>query len=128
LADRSSAARRVENRTAPDRVAVIVALRRLRMTAAEIAETLLMPRSTVSAVLGRCGIGRLGRIGLEPAVRYEHSRPGELVHIDVKKLARIQGRAGKRVRGGTHSHYNPTRTDDAGVRRERLARMPYHGG
>jgi hypothetical protein len=45
LADRSSAARRVENRTAPDRVAVIVALRRLRMTAAEIAETLLMPRS-----------------------------------------------------------------------------------
>jgi hypothetical protein len=45
LADRSSAARRVENRTALDRVAVIVALRRLRMTAAEIAETLLMPRS-----------------------------------------------------------------------------------
>src|SRR5580765_760503 len=96
LADRSSAPRRVANRTPADRVAVIVVLRRLRMTAAEIAETLAMPRSTVSAVLKRNGIGRLGRIGPEPAVRYERSRPGELVHIDVKKLGRFQA-AGKRV-------------------------------
>jgi hypothetical protein len=57
LADRSSAPRRVENRTAPDRVAVIVALRRLRMTAAEIAETLLMPRSTVWRCWARAGSG-----------------------------------------------------------------------
>src|SRR6266545_7326366 len=71
LYDRSSAPRRVANRTAPDRVAAIVSLRRLRMTAAEIAETLAMPLSTVSAVLNRSGIGRLGRIGLEPPVRYE---------------------------------------------------------
>src|SRR5689334_20709929 len=66
------------------------------MTGAEIAETLAMPHSTVSAVLTRNGIGRLGRIGLEPAQRYERSRPGELLHIDVKKLGRFQA-AGKRA-------------------------------
>jgi transposase InsO family protein len=80
LLDRSSAPRCVANRTPPDRVAVITRLRRLRMTAAEIAETLQMPLSTVSAVLKRQGMGRLGRIGLEPATRYEWSRLGELVH------------------------------------------------
>jgi transposase InsO family protein len=96
LRDRSSAPRRVANRTPSERVAVIVQLRRLRMTAAEIAETLSMPHSTVSAVLKRERVGRLGRVGLEPASRYERSRPGELVHIDVKKLGRFQA-AGKRV-------------------------------
>jgi transposase len=65
LADRSSAPRHVANRTPADRVAVIVLLRRLRMTAAEIAETVSMPLSTVSAILKRQGLGRLGRIGLE---------------------------------------------------------------
>src|SRR5438045_1872228 len=84
LLDRSSAPRRVANRTDPERVAVIVKLRRLRMTAAEIAETLTMPLSTVSGVLTRLGLGRLGRLGLEAAIRYERSRPGELVHVDVK--------------------------------------------
>ena len=53
-------------------------------------------------------MGRLGRLGLEPPVRYERSRPGELVHIDVKKLGRIQGGAGKRVRGGRASTTTPT--------------------
>jgi transposase InsO family protein len=117
LADRSSAPRRVANRTADERVAAIAALRRLRFTAAEIAELLDMALSTVSGILARLGMGRLGRLGLEQPRRYERSRPGELVHIDVKKLGRIQGGAGKRVRGGTHSHYNPTVTDRAGKRR-----------
>src|SRR5437763_1687591 len=76
LVDRSSAPRRVANRTAPERVAVIMKLRGLRMTAAEIAETLAMPLSTVSAILKRNGVGRLGRIGLEQPVRYERARPG----------------------------------------------------
>ena len=89
LRDRSSAPRRVANRTPADRVAAIVVLRQLRMTAAEIAETFSMPLSTVSAVLTQRD--RPARpVGLEPAVRYEHSRPGELVHIDVKKLGRFQ--------------------------------------
>jgi transposase len=117
LSDRSSAPRRVGNRTPADRVATIVALRRLRMTAAEIAELLSMPLSTVSAVLKRSGMGRLGRIGLEQPRRYERSRPGELVHFDVKKLGRIQGGAGKRIGGQGHSPYNPQRTDAAGRRR-----------
>ena len=117
LFDRSSAPRRVANRTPDDRVAVIVLLRQLRMTAAEIAETLRMPLSTVSVVLKRQGMGKLGRIGLQPPVRYEHSRPGELVHIDVKKLGRIQGGAGWRVRD-PKQHYNRTYTDATGRRRK----------
>ena len=56
------------------------------------------------------GMGRLGRLGLEQPVRYERTRPGELVHVDVKKLGRIEGGAGWRVRGG-HRHYNRTFTD-----------------
>jgi transposase InsO family protein len=72
------------------------------MTAAEIAETLRMPLSTVSVVLRRQGMGRLGRIGLEQPVRYERSRPGELVHIDVKKLGRIRG-VGHRISGSRAS-------------------------
>jgi transposase InsO family protein len=117
LCDRSSAPRRVANRTASERVDVILALRRLRCTAAEIADTLGMALSTVSGILTRSGMGRLGRIGLEPAVRYERSRPGELVHVDVKKLARIQGGAGWRMRGGVQ-HYNPTFTDEHGHKRK----------
>jgi transposase InsO family protein len=116
LVDRSSAPRRVANRTAPERLEAIAKLRRLRFTAAEIAETLGMALSTVSGILTRSGMGRLGRLGLEPAVRYERSRPGELVHVDVKKLGRIVGGAGWRVRGGAQ-HYNPTYTDNEGHRR-----------
>jgi len=116
LLDRSSAPGRVANRTAVERVAAIARLRRLRMTAAEIAETLQMPLSTVSGILTRIGMGKLGRLGLEPAQRYERSRPGELLHVDVKKLGRIVGGAGWRVRGGAQ-HYNRTFTDPAGRRR-----------
>jgi transposase InsO family protein len=95
-------------------VAVIVKLRHLRMTAAEIAETLAMPLSTVSGILTRIGLGRLGRLGLEQAQRYERARPGELVHIDVKKLGRIVGGAGKRWRGNGYQHYTGSYTDAAG--------------
>jgi transposase InsO family protein len=116
LLDRSSAPRRVANRTPADRVEVIILLRQLRFTAAEIAETLAMALSTVSAVLKRSGMGRLGRLGLEPPLRYECSRPGELVHIDIKKLGRIEGGAGWRVRGGPQ-HYNRVITDADGRRR-----------
>jgi hypothetical protein len=51
-------------------VQVIAALRRLRMTGAEIAECLGMPLSTVSGILARIGMGKLGRLGFQPAVRY----------------------------------------------------------
>jgi transposase InsO family protein len=118
LLDRSSAPATVANRTDERRVQAIAALRRLRMTAAEIAEVLDMALSTVSAILTRIGMGKLGRLGLEPAVRYERQRPGELIHIDVKKLGRIQGGAGKRVRDGVRQHYNLKRTDLEGRRRQ----------
>jgi transposase InsO family protein len=117
LMDRSSAPRRVR-RTDADRVEAIAALRRLRCTGAEIAELLGMPLSTTSAVLRRLGMGRLGRLGREPAVRYERERPGELIHIDVKKLGRIQGGAGKRVTGRTGNNGSRTRVDAAGVKRQ----------
>lgn len=109
LLDRSSAPHLVANRTDERRIEAIAALRRLRFTGPEIAELLGMPLSTVSGVLTRIGMGRLGRLGLEPAERYERQRPGELLHIDVKKLGRIQGGAGKRVRDGLRQHYNPHR-------------------
>ena len=105
LHDRSSAPRQVWNRTPEDRVGVIRALRRLRLTGAEIAEVLEMPETTVSGILTRSGLGRLGRLGQEPARRYERSRPGELVHVDVKKLGRIERGAGHRATG--RKHYTP---------------------
>ena len=99
LLDRCSAPGSVPLRTGESRVAVIASLRRLRMTGAEIAETLAMPASTVSGILTRIGLGKLWRLEpLEPPNRYERKRPGELVHVDVKKLGRI-GRPGHRVNG-----------------------------
>jgi transposase InsO family protein len=120
LFDRSSAPRTVANRTPTERVQAIVALRRLRMSAPEIAETLAMAASTVSAILTRLGLGRLGRLGLEQARRYERSRPGELVHIDVKQLGRIEGGAGKRVTGGIKRNPDRRRIDAAGRERKTI--------
>jgi transposase InsO family protein len=101
LLDRPSTPRVVHNRTPEDRVQVIAALRRLRFTGPEIAEVLAMATSTVSAVLKRAGLGKLSRLEPpEPVRRYEKQRPGELLHIDVKKLGRISSRgAGHRVLG-----------------------------
>ena len=99
LIDRSSAPHRVPRRTPGPRVQAIVALRRLRLTAAEIAELLGMPHSTVSAVLLRVGLGTRSRLAPpEPPNRYQRRHPGELVHIDIKKLGRID-RIGHRITG-----------------------------
>jgi transposase len=99
LLDRSSAPLLVANRSDERTVEAIAALRRLRFTGPEISEVLELPVSTVSGILQRIGMGRLGRLGMEPAQRYERTAAGELIHIDVKKLGRIQGGAGKRVTG-----------------------------
>jgi transposase InsO family protein len=100
LLDRSSAPGRVPARTDEARVEVIAALRRLRMTGAEIAECLGMAASTVSGILTRIGLGKLSRLEPpEPANRYERRRAGELIHVDVKKLGRIGDGAGHRVHG-----------------------------
>ena len=112
LHDRSSAPRSIPHRTSERRVEATAALRRLRFTAAEIAETLGMAISTVSGILTRIGMGKLGRLGLEPAQRYERERPGELIHIDVKKLGRIHNGAGHRFTGA------PGQRKAAGRRRD----------
>jgi transposase InsO family protein len=118
LEDRSSAPRRVPSRLPADRLEAIEALRRLRMTAAEIAEVLGVALSTVSRWLRRIGLGRRSRLDPpEPPNRYERKRPGELIHVDVKKLGRIgPNGAGHRITGRRLS--NRGRTDAAGkVRR-----------
>src|SRR3954451_7008598 len=117
LHDRSSAPRSIPHRTPEELVEAIAALRRLRMTGALIAFCLAMALSTVSAVLQRIGLGKLSRLEPpEPPNRYERRHPGELVHVDVKKLGRIRGGAGHRVTG--RRHYKQTRTDKDGHRRE----------
>jgi transposase InsO family protein len=119
LEDRSSAPRRMPTRTPRGLVEAIEALRRLRMTAAQIAELLALALSTVSLWLKRIGLGKRSRLEPpEPANRYERARPGELVHVDIKQLGRISARgAGHRVVGhrgsqiSTHrdgKHYRPT--------------------
>jgi transposase InsO family protein len=100
LLDRSSAPGSIPHRTPDELVEVIVSLRRLRMTGAEIAFCLAMALSTVSAVLLRVGLGKLSRLEPpEPPNRYERRHPGELIHIDVKKLGRIHRGAGHRMLG-----------------------------
>ena len=108
LLDRSSRPRRSPHRLPPERVRAIVALRRLRMTAAEIAEILALPRSTVSLWLKRIGLGKRSRLEPpEPPNRYERRHPGELVHVDIKRLGRISTRgAGHRVLGHRASQYS----------------------
>jgi len=109
LFDRSSAPNGSPTRTSDERVQVIAALRRLRMTGAEIAECLDMALTTVSGILTRIGMGKLGRLGLEPAVRYERGVPGELIHVDVKKLGRIPPGGGWRAHGrGNVVHHDRT--------------------
>jgi transposase len=94
LLDRSSAPRSIPHRTPEELVEVIVMLRRLRMTGAEIAWCLAMALSTVSAVLLRVGLGKLSRLEPpEPPNRYERRHPGELLHIDIKSSASSTGPA-----------------------------------
>jgi transposase InsO family protein len=119
LLDRSSAPRSIPHRTPDELVEVIVLLRKLRMTGAEIAFCLALAGSTVSAVLLRVGLGKLSRLEPpEPPNRYERRHAGELLHVDVKKLGRIQGGAGHRVTGKRRG--NPTKTNAAGQRERQV--------
>jgi transposase InsO family protein len=98
LNDRSSAPAR-QRRLPSEQLAAIEALRRHRLTSPVIARRLGLPLSTVGSVLRRLGLGRLRRLDPPAAVvRYQRARPGELVHIDTKKLGRIAG-IGHRITG-----------------------------
>jgi transposase len=116
LLDRSSAPRSIPHRAPEELVEVIVMLRRLRMTGAEIAFCLALALSTVSAVRKRVGLGKLSCLAPpEPPNRYERRRAGELLHVDVKKLGRIpDGRAGHRVHGHRGLQRSPRKRDAAG--------------
>ncbi len=103
LVDRSSRPHTCPTRLTQGRVAAIERLRRLRMTAAEIAEVLKLPLSTVSLWLKRIGLGKRSQLEPpEPPNRYERRHPGELVHVDIKQLGRIRG-VGHRISGNRAS-------------------------
>ncbi len=122
LQDRSSAPARCPHRTDADTLAAIERLRRERRTGPQIARELGLPRSTVGAVLRRLGLGRLRALEAKPEIiRYEREKPGELIHIDIKKLGRINGvghritgdRTGQSNKRGTGWEYLHVAIDDA---------------
>ncbi len=99
LHDRSSAPGRCPHRTSAERIGEIARLRRERLTGAQIAQRLGMARSTVGAILRRLGLGRLALLEPKaPAIRYERKAPGEMIHLDIKTLGRIEG-VGHRITG-----------------------------
>jgi transposase InsO family protein len=105
--DRSSAPHRCSHRLALDRLAQIEQLRRQRLTGPQIASCLAMPRSTVGLALRRLGLGRLRQLEPRPAViRYERDRPGELLHLDIKKLGKIKGIGHRFAPRGPGMHAN----------------------
>jgi transposase len=124
LVDRSSRPHCSPTQLPRPKVAAIRSLRKLRMTAAQIAEVLGLALSTVSVWLKRIGLGRRSRLDPpEPANRYERRHPGELVHVDIKQLGRISERgAGHRMVGHRKSQAWGTRV--AG-RQVRTARFEY---
>lgn len=99
LRDKSSRPQHFPRAIPLDRRQVILRLRQHRMTAAQISARLKMPRSTVARVLSRAGLGRLKFLDrAEPVCRYQRETPGELLHLDVKKLGCFR-RIGHRVTG-----------------------------
>jgi len=99
LADRSSRPFRIPGRTPRELEPVIRELRGYRKTGAQIAAALGLPRTTVANVLKRLGLSRLPPVEPVPkVVRYEWPEPGDMVHLDVKRLARFS-RPGHRVTG-----------------------------
>ena len=106
LRDRSSRPQHVRRPTPPETVACIEALRRQRWTGAQIARETGVSKATVSRILRRLGLNRLRSLEpAEPVRRYERERPGELIHIDIKKLGRFD-RVGHRITGDRTTQSN----------------------
>jgi transposase len=106
LSDRSSAPGCCKHRVAAERISEISGLRGQRLSGPTIARQLGMPVSTVGAILRRLGLGKLAMLEPKPAVvRYERQWPGELIHLDSKKLGRIAG-IGHRITGRTGGTVN----------------------
>jgi len=106
LGDRSSKPAVSPRQIEPGKALAIVELRRKRLTQARIAEALGVSKSTVSRVLARMGLSKLSDLEpSEPVVRYEHDAPGDLLHLDTKKLGRIE-RPSHRVTGNRRDSVN----------------------
>jgi transposase InsO family protein len=118
MVDRSSRPHRQPNKTPAPTVRKIVHLRwKQRLGPVEIGDRLAMASSTVHAVLVRCRINRLSYVDRdtgEPIRRYEHERPGDLIHVDVKKLGKVPDGGGWRYvgrqRGKKNRHITSART------------------
>jgi transposase InsO family protein len=122
LSDRSSRPHYSPNRLGEDQRDEVLALRRQRLTSPVIARRLNRPVSTVGRVLRRAGLGRLSALDPKPTIiRYQREQPGELIHIDIKKLGRIDGighritgdRTGQSSKRGTGWEYVHVAVDDA---------------
>ncbi len=125
LKDRSSRPRRMPRLTPEDRAELIVQLRRCRMSGPQIARRLRMPRSTVAVVLKRAGLSRLRDLTPpEPVVRYNRDSSGELLHLDVKKLGRIE-RIGHRITGDRRSRSRGAGWEYAHVAIDDASRLAY---
>jgi transposase len=124
LVDRLSVPGRMPRRTSSDREAVIVLLRHCSMTGPSIARQLGMPRSTVARVLSREGLGRQRRFPPRAVRRYERKRPGDLIHLDTKKLGRIL-RVGHRVTGNRHDTVRGAGWDYVHIAIDDASRMAY---
>ena len=125
LHDRSSAPARPPRRLSPETVTAIERLRRQRLSGPAIARKLGQPRSTVGAVLRRLGLGRLAALEPKPPVlRYERERPGELIHIDTKKLGRI-ARPSHRVTGNRRDRVVGTGWEHLHVAVDDASRLAY---
>jgi transposase InsO family protein len=123
LVDRTSRPQRIARRTSPATVAAVCELRRQRAWGPHrIAYALGIARSTVYAILRRLGLHRLAWLhrSTREVIRYERAAPGELVHLDVKKLGRIEGGAGKRAFGDRRRRFRATYTDRDGHVRSRV--------
>jgi transposase InsO family protein len=125
LHDRSSAAARCRHRLPVETVAAIERLRRERLSGPAIARQLGRPRSTVGAVLRRLGLGRLQTLDPKPPIiRYERDRPGELIHLDTKKLGRI-ARPSHRVTGNRRDRVKGIGWDYVHVAVDDASRLAY---
>jgi transposase InsO family protein len=105
MADRSSRPHSMPLLTPPDIAAIVEEMRReTELGPAMIGGYLGFAASTIHKSLRRAGLSRLPRPERAPVVRYERERPGEMVHVDVKKLGRIGAVAGHRITGDRRSH------------------------
>jgi transposase InsO family protein len=124
LVDRLSVPGRMPRRTPSDREAVIVLLRHCRMSGPAIARQLGMPRSTVARVLSREGLGRPRRFPPSAVCRYERKHPGDLVHLDTKKLGRIV-RPGHRINGDRRTRVQGAGWDYVHIAIDDASRLVY---